>query len=458
MRLKNDLGAKLKIFLRLILSLAMCAFLTTGAFASSPPTLSPPAGTALSVGTAGVYYDTSSIHASNGIAPYAYAKSTGSLPPGLSIDPATGAIRGTPEGTGKFDFVVAVTDDSGLSASNAYSINIKAAPTAPGAPAIEIDALVHGFVQSRQNLIASTIVAPGLVERRQMPNAADPVTGRLIPSANGIMTTFSASFVQVEAATNGLDGVVEAESSPFNIWIDGAFMLHNREQNDGDRGSFGMVSTGADYLASEKALIGLSFHYDRMIDPTDEDAELIGNGWLAGPYASFGIGNGVFWDTSLLYGGSSNTIDTAFRDGSFDTRRWLFDTSINGQWRLDEVTTLTPKVRTVYFSETVEDYAIANGNGDVLDIRGFTAEQLRGSLGAEIARQFTLEDGSTLTPKLGLTGGFSSLDGSGAFGRISAGLSLDTQKAWNLDFGLLFNIEGDGQTSAGAKVGIVGRF
>lgn len=219
-----------------------------------------------------------------------------------------------------------------------------------------------------------------------------------------------------------------------------------------------MVSAGADYLLSDKALIGLSFHYDRMTDPTNADAMLTGNGWLTGPYVSFEVGKGVFWDTGVLYGGSSNTIDTAFWDGSFDTHRWLFDTSIKGQWHLDEVTTLTPKLRTVYFSETVQDYAVQNGNGDVLDIRGFTTEQLRVSLGAEIARQFILETGSTLTPKLGLTGGFSGLKGSGALGQASAGLSLETLEAWNLDFGLLFNIEGDGQTSGGAKIGIGTRF
>ncbi len=112
----------------------------------------------------------------------------------------------------------------------------------------------------------------------------------------------------------------------------------------------------------------------------------------------------------------------------------------------------------MYFSETVQDYATQNGNGNVLDVQGFTTEQLRVSLGAEIARQFTLETGSTLTPKLGLTGGFSGLKGSGAFGQVSAALSLETPEAWSLDFGLLFNIEGNGQTSAGAKVGVGARF
>lgn len=65
-------------------------------------------------------------------------------------------------------------------------------------------------------------------------------------------------------------------------------------------GQFGLISLGADYLLSEKAQLGLSFHYDRMTDPSDLDAELSGNGWLAGPYASLELGKGVFWDTRFF--------------------------------------------------------------------------------------------------------------------------------------------------------------
>jgi hypothetical protein len=69
----------------------------------------------------------------------------------------------------------------------------------------------------------------------------------------------------------------------------------------------------------------------------------------------------VFWDTSLLYGGSSNDTETPFWDGSYDTRRWLLDSSLEGQWQLDATTVLTPRLRAVYLSEKVEDYAVEDG-------------------------------------------------------------------------------------------------
>ncbi|WP_280822789.1 Ig-like domain repeat protein [Pseudaminobacter soli (ex Li et al. 2025)] len=322
----------------------------------------------------------------------------------------------------------------------------------------DIDKLVRGFVQTRQSLIASTIKLPGLLDRRRMATSADPVTARIMPAQDGITLGFATSLAQLAATRNDAVDVVDAELSPFNAWVDGTLMAHNREDNGNKWGSFGMISAGADYLVSEKALIGMSLHYDRTTDPTKEDAKLTGNGWLAGPYASLEIGKGVFWDTSLLYGGSVNDIGTTFWNGTFDTTRWMLDTSITGQWNLDEVTTLTPKLRAVYFSETIDDYAVENGGGNTISIDGFDEEQFRVSLGAEISRSFTMENGMALTPRLGVTGGFSGLDGSGAFGSVSAGLRLQTVQNWSVEGALLFNIEGDGQKSIGARAGVNSRF
>ncbi|MFJ6325100.1 MULTISPECIES: hypothetical protein, partial [unclassified Rhizobium] len=63
-----------------------------------------------------------------------------------------------------------------------------------------------------------------------------------------------------------------------------------------------------------------------------------------------------------------------------------------------------------------------------------------------------------VTPKLGVTGGFSGLDGSGAFAAVTVGMSLQTQNFWMLDASMLFNIEGDGQKSVGAKLAAAKKF
>ncbi|TXI03187.1 MAG: hemagglutinin [Rhizobium sp.] len=347
-----------------------------------------------------------------------------------------------------------LTSALGVSNTGTVTYNIR---YDAGRVAEDVSNLVHGFVQSRQNMIANTIEVPGLLQRRQMQKSTDPITARMTPSEQGMTLGFSTSLTQMRAA----GGDADAASSPFNVWIGGAFLAHDdksRKDDSGKWGSFAMINMGADYLISDRALVGLSFHYDRMTDPTDGDAELTGNGWLAGPYASIELGRGVFWNGSLRYGGSSNTINTEFWDGNFKTTRWMADTSIEGQWNLDEDTTLSPKLRAIYFSETVDDYTVRNSSRDALTIDGFDEEQFRVSLGAEIARSFTLENGTKLTPKLGLTGGFSGLDGAGAFGAVTAGLTLQTANFWMLDTSLLFNIEGDGQKSVGAKVSAARKF
>lgn len=346
---------------------------------------------------------------------------------------------------------------SALGSSNQGTITYKLGYDAAQV-ANEINDLVHGFVSTRQNLIASTVKIPGLLERRQMANATEAVTSSAAPSGDGMVFGFSTSLAQIEAARNKADGVTKSELPEFNIWLDGTFLVHNREESGSKWGSFAKISAGADYLISDKALLGFSFHFDRMTDPTDGDNELTGNGWLVGPNASLEIAKGIFWNSSLLYGGSANDIDTPFWDGSFDTTRWLFDTSISGRWDIDDVTTFTPKLRGVYFSETVDDYAVANGAGDRIDLEGFREEQLRVSLGAEVARQVALENGSIVTPKFGGTVGVSGLDGTGAFGSITTGVSMETVENWSVDAALLLNFEGDGETSAGAKLGVSKKF
>ena len=67
--------------------------------------------TALPYGTVNVPYRTT-LAARGGTAPYTWSIAGGSLPPGLTLNPASGAISGTPTATGVFSFTAQVSDAS----------------------------------------------------------------------------------------------------------------------------------------------------------------------------------------------------------------------------------------------------------------------------------------------------------------------------------------------------------
>ena len=70
--------------------------------------------------------DSASVTASGGQAAYTYAKTSGTLPTGLSFSSA-GAFSGTPSVPGTFGFTITATDSHGYTGSQSYSLT----PAAP---------------------------------------------------------------------------------------------------------------------------------------------------------------------------------------------------------------------------------------------------------------------------------------------------------------------------------------
>lgn len=63
---------------------------------------------------------------SNGVAPYTWSASAGSLPAGLSLNTSTGAITGTPTTAGAYSFTLSVTDNTSATDTQAYSGTVSA--------------------------------------------------------------------------------------------------------------------------------------------------------------------------------------------------------------------------------------------------------------------------------------------------------------------------------------------
>jgi len=84
-------------------------------------------------GKVGVPYS-SSISVSGGTAPYTFQITSGSLPPGLTLNSTTGAITGTPTAGGTYTFTTTVTDSTGGNAQTVAkkcTITVSAPPTPP---------------------------------------------------------------------------------------------------------------------------------------------------------------------------------------------------------------------------------------------------------------------------------------------------------------------------------------
>ena len=84
----------------------------------------------LAVGVAGSIYPGATLQATGGIIPYSWAVTTGSLPAGLTLNAATGAISGTPTASGTANFTVTVTDSETPTAKTATAnLSIVVNPT-----------------------------------------------------------------------------------------------------------------------------------------------------------------------------------------------------------------------------------------------------------------------------------------------------------------------------------------
>jgi hypothetical protein len=84
--------------------------------------------------------------ATGGQSPYTWSLDDGSLPPGLTLDPTTGVMSGTPTTAGSFPFTVEVTDSGTPVQADTQALSITVAPAPVPPPQITTTTLPGGTV------------------------------------------------------------------------------------------------------------------------------------------------------------------------------------------------------------------------------------------------------------------------------------------------------------------------
>jgi hypothetical protein len=80
----------------------------------------------------GLTYD-AALKVTGGEAPYVFSIPAGQLPPGVTLNTASGAISGTPSATGNFSFDASVTDSTGVSKQQSLAIAVSSSPNTSSA-------------------------------------------------------------------------------------------------------------------------------------------------------------------------------------------------------------------------------------------------------------------------------------------------------------------------------------
>lgn len=273
-------------------------------------------------------------------------------------------------------------------------------------------------------------------------------------SFNGSDLSFASSYAS--SRPSGLNAGDDAAAPERTLWVEGTIAGFN-DANAGGR--FGIVYLGADQMIAPNILLGALVQFDWFSHEADRgNAEVSGEGWMAGPYATFRLNDTFFADIRAAWGTSRNDISpTGSYEDSFDTTRWLISGALTGDYT-HAPWTVQPVLSLSYIRETQESYT------DSLSvvIPEQTVSQGEVRAGPRLAYAHVLDSGARLTPSVSFEGAYTfgneGLTSSGSLarevqglrGRVGFGLDIATRDGVSLSIASHY----DGIGTAAALYGL----
>jgi hypothetical protein len=250
----------------------------------------------------------------SGNAPITWAVDSGALPPGLSLNGATGVISGTPTTANVYNFTVKATNVIG-SATQALSIVITA-PAAPGAPAIDIPFLPIGEVGTTySHRLSASGSAP---VTWAVDSGALPV-GLSLNGATGVISgtpTEADTFVFTVKATNAAGSATKALSIAVvsGYWFD--LGVADTSWYDPDNSQTSYTISTEERLAGLARLVNGGNQFTGVVFTLDQNLDLAGKMWVP-----IGADNGYEFNGTFngTFNGNGYVIDNLIVNSTVDT-------------------------------------------------------------------------------------------------------------------------------------------
>ncbi|HWF11734.1 MAG TPA: putative Ig domain-containing protein [Bryobacteraceae bacterium] len=159
-------------------------------------------------GEVGLPFNSPAMTVNGGTAPFTFSIATGTLPAGLTLNPSTGAITGTPTSAGTF--TVQVKDANGVVAAGTCPFTIVAAPT------VTCSAVGSGEVGVPFNSPAMTVTGGTAPYTFSVATGTLPI-GLTLNASTGAITGTPQSAGTFTIQLKDAKGVVAASTCPFTI-------------------------------------------------------------------------------------------------------------------------------------------------------------------------------------------------------------------------------------------------